>query len=262
MAEVSPNGLIGDRAWACVDNGPASDPALVGSAKQPRMWGGMLDVDTRTDEDGVHISIGDLSAIVGSPAADKALSSHLGRPVRLINEVPADAKLRRLMPAQSGLVPSWMANTAPGEELTTGFAASRTEAGARFHDFGAVHIVTTGELSRLAERLDRASVPPSRFRPNLLLELDSDPAPGTRITWGETVLSVQVPTPRCIVPSIPGGGAPLDKQLSATLAHHYRTEIGDYGKAARFGFYAEVLQPGPVHQGQAVELEQPDERRV
>ncbi|MFI1992250.1 MOSC N-terminal beta barrel domain-containing protein [Actinoplanes sp. NPDC020271] len=39
QAVAEPGGLAGDRAWACVD-----DDGMIGSARHPRRWGGLLGV--------------------------------------------------------------------------------------------------------------------------------------------------------------------------------------------------------------------------
>jgi len=62
-----------------------------------------------------------------------------------------------------------------------------------------------------------------------------------------------LPTPRCIVPALHQDPAtPLDRQLLTTLARHHQTTVGDLGRAACFGVYADVLQPGRINVGQAV----------
>jgi len=44
----------------------------------------------------------------------------------------------------------------------------------------------------------------------------------------------------------------MDRQLLSALAKHHRTSVGDLGRAACFGVYAEVLRPGQLKLGQVV----------
>jgi len=63
---------------------------------------------------------------------------------------------------------------------------------------------------------------------------------------------VVLPTSRCIVPGLQDQAAAVDRQLLTTLARHYRTGVGDLGRAACFGMYAEVVRPGQLTLGQVV----------
>jgi len=64
------------------------------------------------------------------------------------------------------------------------------------------------------------------------------------------VLRTMSPTPRCVVPSLDHGpGAPPDADVLRTLARRYRMPVAGLGKAACFGVYAEVLQPGELRVG-------------
>lgn len=125
----------------------------------------------------------------------------------------------------------------------------------RFVDFGPLHVVTAGELERLADRLGGPPVDPARFRPNLVLDAEADPLPGQTLRVGAAVLRTVVPTPRCVVPGLAHGEVGEDDALLATLARHYRVSVPGRGRAACFGVYAEVVVPGAVHAGPAVSLD-------
>jgi uncharacterized protein YcbX len=249
--DVEVDGIRGDRTWACLD---AAD-ATVGSAKHPGRWGWLLDVRAtyREVNDGdpqVTVRVNGRGLPAGSDEADAALSTRARRPVRLGRTVPKTPRLHRLLPDLADLVPTWM-DSAPGAELVTEVAGARP--GGRFLDFAAVHLVTTGALADLGRRLDRAEVAAARFRPNLVLDLPADPQPGTELRIGEVVLRVLMPTPRCLVPGLPDGTSRVDRPLLSTLASGYRIELPDLGRAACFGAYAEVLQPGRLYVGQRVD---------
>lgn len=245
-ADLEPTGLAGDRTWACVDDQDNS----VGSAKHPRRWGRLLEIGTTLQDGELTLQIGAAAVGAGTAAADAALSGHLGRPVRLTRTAPDGAQLHRVMPDDPGMVPTWMAGARPGDESAG--PVGGLERHGRFVDFGAVHLVTTGELARLEERRGGAEVSASRFRPNLILDLPQDPAPGDELRLGDVVLRVAQPTPRCIIPGLGHGALPADLTVPRTLARHYRIDVPGIGRAACFGWYAEVLQPGRLEVGQAV----------
>lgn len=231
--EVGVDGLDGDRRWACVD----ADGVVV-SAKQPRLWGRMMQVSAGGGR--VWLPDGRGAALERGGEADGLLSAWLGRAVTVTDVVPEGAVLHRFWPRESGMIPSWAAGAAAGSDAVSAIGSGR------FHDFGAVHVVTTGALRRLSARHEGA-VDRRRFRPNLVLDLAEDPAPGEVVEVGGVRLRVQAPTPRCVVPSLaPGGAGEDDAGLLRTLARHYRTAVGEFGTAACFGWYATVVQAGRI----------------
>lgn len=245
---VDAEGVRGDRSWACLDEADGT----VGSAKHPDRWGRLLAVTAQVDEPGgdVVVRVQGRTAVAGSEAADALVGKHLGRTLRLTRTVPERARLHRRLPEEPGLVPEWMDGAVPGQELVTEVSGARP--GGRFVDFGPVHLITTGALAELAGQLGRASVGAARFRPNLVVDAPHDPVPGQEMRVGDAVLRVVLPTPRCVVPGLHGEGAAVDGQLLSALARHHRTVVGDLGRAACFGVYAEVLQPGRLTLGQVV----------
>jgi len=231
VVRVSPTGVAGDRDWACVD--PAD--GTIGSAKHPRRWGRLLTVGARLAGADLTLRVG--GSEYAAADAEDALAHHLGRPVRLTREVPAGARLHRTLPGVDGMVPDWMAGVRPGEDAVT--AVGGGGAGG-FVDFAPVHVVTTGALARLGAAA-------TRFRPNVVLDTDDDLPDGAELRLGDVVLRVMSPTPRCVVPSLAHGpGVPPDTELLRTLARDYRMPVAGLGKAACFGSYAEVLQPGEL----------------
>ncbi|WIM95162.1 MOSC domain-containing protein [Actinoplanes oblitus] len=244
-ARADTGGLAGDRAWACVDD----QDGTIGSAKHPRRWGDLLAV--RAAGEPATIEVGGALYEAGSEEADAALAEHLGRPVRLTRTAPATPRIHRMLPAEAGMVPDWLAELRPGQERVEE-AGGHARTG-RFVDFGAVHLITTGALAGLSGRTGHP-VPAERFRPNLLIDADADPEPGAELAIGDVVLRVAFRTPRCVVPSLPQDGLPADPVVLRTLARHYRVEVFGTGKGACFGVYADVLRPGRLALGARVDL--------
>jgi uncharacterized protein YcbX len=170
--------------------------------------------------------------------------------VRLSRELPPDARLHRTLPDDVGMVPDWMGDARPGQETITAIAGAGRVG--RFVDFGAVHIVTTGALSLLGERMGGVSVAAARFRPNLVIDAPRDPEPGQELRLGDVVLRVILPTPRCVIPGLSQAELPADLSVLSALARHYRIPVAGLGRAACFGTYADVVQPGRLRLGQVV----------
>lgn len=92
-------------------------------------------------------------------------------------------------------------------------------AGGRFVDFGAVHLVTTSALDALRHAGTPAEV--RRLRPNLVLSLDREPAPGDHVRVGQDVtLRILVPTPRCAIPAAAQPGLEPAPELLRAIARH------------------------------------------
>jgi uncharacterized protein YcbX len=242
---IGADGPAGDRAWACI-----SADGMIVSAKHPRRWGRMLYVlavlMTARQGGGVLICVPGAEPLrAGTAAADDALSGWLGERVHLTTEVPAQARLHRLWPKEPGMIPEWAAGAGAGaEEIST---ISGAAPGGRFVDFGAVHVVTTSALAELESEGAPADV--RRLRPNLVLALDREPAPGDRIRVGpEVTLRVLVPTPRCALPGAAQPGLASAPGLLRAIGRR-RVEIPGLGRAACVGSYAQVLAPGTVTVG-------------
>ncbi|AGZ38996.1 MOSC domain-containing protein [Actinoplanes friuliensis] len=237
-ADVEPTGLLGDRTWACVD---VSD-GTIGSAKHPRRWGNLLEVATELHGSELTLRIAGRAHRAGSAEADAALSELVGRPVRLTQEAHAGAQLHRVASDVDGMIPEWTPDLRAGDESVSDVGGIARVG--RFTDFGAIHLLTTGALARLGERLGGTAVADARFRANLILEAPDDPAPGDELRLGDVVLRIVMPTPRCVIPGLGQAGIPADRALLSTLARHYRRPVADFGRGACFGVYADVVQPG------------------
>lgn len=250
-AFFGPDGPDGDRSWACI-----SADQMVVSAKHPRRWGRLLHViATLTDSrqgDVVQLQIpGAQPVTAGTAQADEVLSGWLGAQVRLTSEVPPGARLHRLWPKEPGMIPEWADAARGGDDQVTEISGARP--GGRFVDFGAVHIVTTSALAEL--RREEATADVRRFRPNLVLALDREPAPGDTIRVGpEVTLQVLIPTPRCAIPGAAQPGLESSPDLLRTLSRRHRAEIPGLGRAACFGTYARVLTPGTITLGDSATI--------
>ncbi len=247
---VGPDGPAGDRRWACL----SSDGAVV-SAKNPRRWGRLLAVraSLQPSATGSTLTVevpGVEPLVAGSVEADRALSAWLGEPVRLVDTVPASARLQRHWPSQDGMIPDWVTAQAGGTEHTE-IAGARP--GGRFVDSSPIHLVTEAELDDLSADLGIATdVRP--FRPNLVLRLEREPEVGDVLqVGGEVRLRVTLATPRCAIPGAAQPDLPAAPHVLRALGRR-RRPVGGYGRAACFGTYAEVLHAGTMSLGDSATL--------
>lgn len=57
-----------------------------------------------------------------------------------------------------------------------------------------------------------------------------------------------------IVPGLAHADLPPDRSVLATLARQYRIPVAALGRAACFGVYAEVVEPGRLRLGESAAL--------
>lgn len=251
QAEVTRRGVAGDRALALLDR----ESGRIASAKQPRLWQGLLGyAATRTDT-GVRIEApGGRSLWSADPGVHEGLSAGLGRAVTLIDSPPAGAELARAVPEEV---------LARGSRADVAFTVSQLGRAAppgTFFDFAPLHLLTTASLARIARLSPRGAVEAARYRPNLVI--DTGDAEGfTENGWAgrellvgaELRLKVLVATPRCAVPTLAHGALPGDRDALRVPARHNRVEpLPGMGPQPCAGVYATVLRPGVISPGDRV----------
>jgi uncharacterized protein len=263
-AAVDATGFVGDRAHALVD----AVTGKVASAKDPRRWGGLLEFRatylgdpgpgspiTITLPDGARLRSDD-------PDVDNRLSVLIGRPVRLLPGPPSEAAYDNVWDVE-GIAPDALIDstltgvTDDGRRISTvpvGVLAPNT-----FQDVAPVTVLTTASLAAMARLQPASRWDPTRFRPNLVLEVDGDGFientwAGRRLAVGDTRFEIMVPTPRCVMTTLPQGGLTHDREILRTIAAHNRIDVGGTGRYACLGAYASVVKTGAVAVGDAVEL--------
>jgi uncharacterized protein len=251
-SDVTGRGLDRDRRLALIHR----TTGKVASAKNPRLWRGLLTLAAATVDSAVRISLPDGKAVWSTdPDVDAVLSRLLDQPVVLTDTPPGDASLDRAEPAEvlregvTARVPVRMIRL--GESSPPG----------TFFDFAPVHLITTSTLGEIAALSPRGTVETERYRPNVLIRTT---APGfTENDWvgrdlrigGELVLRVVARTPRCAIPTLVHGELPRDTAALRVLAEHNRLiPMESFGPEPCAGAYAEVLHPGRIGLGDVVRL--------
>lgn len=241
---VDESGVRGDRRLALLD----AVTGHVASAKQARLWRGLLQCTARGEAGGVSIELPDGTRVAADdPAADELLSRLLGRAVRLISrrgpgatvELPDAEQLLDLgLDAEVAAIVLQIGKATPGESFT---------------DSAPLHAITTATLRQIG-------VEALRYRPNLVIATPPDYPPYDENGWSGAVLSVggaqlrvTEATPRCVLPTLEHGALPLAPQALRTpgAENRLRTSGSDALRPCA-GAYLEVLQPGAISHGDPV----------
>jgi uncharacterized protein YcbX len=253
--ELTPRGLVGDRACALVD----AEDGKVASAKNPRKWAKLFEcrAEYLDDSRAVRITLPDGTAIsTDDPAAAERLSRLLGRTASLETSAPSAPVLEEL----------WLDGSPDGRAVTDETFAKGSPPGT-FFDYGVVHIVTTATLDRLGELYPAGRFDPRRFRPNVLVDAANGDAGFVENAWiGRTVaigddvrIRVTDPCPRCVMTTLAQEDLPADPGILRTAARHNRM-VGGEGRgpdgvyAASIGVYGAVARGGIVRRGNPVRV--------
>jgi uncharacterized protein YcbX len=258
-AWVTERGLLGDRAYAVVDNSDGK----VASAKNPRKWPRMFEfraafVDTAqpgTEMPAVRITLPD-GTVVTSDEADlhRSLSDVLGREVTL-----EAAERGQHEVVESSFPNPWVPRAEEYWPDMEGLDYRDTVTdfdlpGGTFFDCAVLHVLTTATIDRLRELYPQGRFEVRRFRPNVVVATsDSVPDFGEDAWVGRTVqvgdrvrLSITEPCPRCVMTTLAQGDLPKDAGILRTAAQHNGVNVG---------LYASVIRGGHIRRGDAIRLE-------
>ncbi|MDQ2791819.1 MAG: hypothetical protein DLM60_10115 [Pseudonocardiales bacterium] len=267
-AEVGSSGLVGDRAYALIDD----TTGKVVSAKNPRLWPNMLGCRAsfleppRAGEDPppVRITLPDGTSVTSDePDVDTVLSDFLGRKVRLVRAAPADLTIDQYHPDVDGLDPAGHRDTMVEARIGSSFFAevglpSPVPDGS-FFDLFPLSVLTTSTLDRVRGLAPQSPVDERRFRMNVIVAstgwgfvenawLDH------RLVIGDVEIDVMLPDPRCVMTTLAQEDLPHDTNVLRTLARHNRIAVGGDGLFPCAGVYAVVASPGMIRRGDQVVL--------
>lgn len=262
-AQVVGRGVVGDRAWAVRDE-------LRGGIRGAKKIGGLMSFGARFvaeperwgDAPPVEITLPDGGTVRSdAPDVDAILSKALEHEVTLWPLRPAaDAEHYRRGAADSDDLL---------EELRAIFGRTEEEPlpdlsvfppeivefespPGTYYDAFPLLVLTTASLATLQALAPSSAVDVRRFRPNLLVSLDGDPAGfpendwvGRRLRAGEAELEVVTPCPRCVMITRAVAELPQDRSLMRTVVRE---------AAQNLGVYARVARPGRVAAGDPVVL--------
>jgi uncharacterized protein len=261
VADVTESGLIGDRAYALIDNATGK----IASAKNPRKWARLFDCHASFVEPPrkghpvppVWIMLPDGSNITSDqPNANAVLSRFFEREVTLAKTAPESPALEEYWPDVDGL--------AHRETVTEESIALSSPKGS-FFDYAVAHVITTNTLNRLRELYPQGRFEARRFRPNVIVAVaKSEPDfvenawVGLSVEMGQSlVLKVSNPCPRCVMTTLPQADLPQDHGILRTAAQHNQPFVPALGTAMpSVGVYANVLRSGTVRRSDPVRTQQ------
>jgi uncharacterized protein len=245
--EITKDGLLGDRAYALVDDLDGK----VATAKNPRKWPTLFDFRAALADaprpgvkvPPVRITLPE-GAIVNSeqPDVHRTLSNALKREVTLSasSDQPAATAEEYWLDIE-GL---------DHRDAVTDFGLPE----GTFFDCASVHLLTTATLDRLRLMYPQGRFEVRRFRPNIVVETASGEKEFVENAWigqivaiGDAVrLSITGPCGRCVMTTLPQGDLPKDAGILRTAVQHNHANVG---------VYASVLQGGKVRRGDTIRLE-------
>ena len=238
-AEVTVRGLLGDRAYAVIDEADGK----AASAKNPRKWPRLFEfAATLIGPARVRITLPDGATVTSDQHdLDAKLSQALDRQVRFRAAAQGVVQAEEYWPDVEGLAHR---NTVSDFVLPEG----------TFFDGATVHLVTTSTLGRLHELYPQGRFEVPRFRPNIVVEMTSGEQGfaenawvGRMLTIGSDVrLNVTGLCGRCVMTTLAQGDLPGDLGILRAVAQHNHANVG---------VYAAVVQSGEIRRGDTVRLE-------
>jgi len=268
-AELTPHGLVGDRAFALID----SDTGKVVSAKSVRLFPNLLGCRaafvepprSASDLPPVRIALPDGRAVTSdSRDIDRDLSAYFRRDVRLARAAPEDFTIDQYHPDLEDVDPAGHRNAVVEQKLGSAFYAqvgmpSPVAAGS-FFDLFPLSVLTTSTLMRLADLQPGSRFDQRRFRMNVILRTDEagfveNDWIGREVALGDTArIRVALSDPRCVMTTLPQDDLPNDTDVLRTLVRHNRLPIMGAGSFPCAGVYAVVEAAGMMRTGDRVAI--------
>lgn len=232
-AEISENGLPGDRAYALVDQETQRVVSAVNFKRYPNLFAFracyLEPPEAGKPPPAVLIELPDGREVRSdSGDADALISEQLGCDVRLVRS----------------------AETEVGGQGTNG----------PFHDAAPVSVLTNSTLRSMNELQPSSIFDARRFRMNLILECEEAGFPenawvGRILNVGDGIrLAVTQPDARCVMTTLGQDELPEDRAILSGLAKHNRLKVGKKGRYPCAGVYARVLSGGAAAEGDTVGL--------
>jgi hypothetical protein len=269
QTELTPGGLLGDRACALID----TETGKVVSAKSVVLFPALLGCQAsfveppRAGQDLPPVRIvlpGGRSVTSDDGDVDRVLSASLKRDVSLARVAPKDFTVDQYHPDVDDLDPAGHRDAVVEQKLGAAFFAeaglnSPVPAGS-FFDLFPVSVLTTSTLARLGELAPGSVFDLRRFRMNVIVETEKpgfleNAWLGQALAIGDAArITVVLPDPRCVMTTLAQDDLPKDTDILRTLARHNRLQVGAGGRFPCAGVYAVVTAPGTMHVGDRVAL--------
>ena len=268
VVELGKGGIIGDRAYAVRDR----ETGKVASAKNPKLWPDLLACRAafveppRPDDELPPVRI-DLpkrySVLSDAPDVDAVLSRFFGRDVELARAAPNDFTIDQYHPDEENYDPEGHRDEVVEVRLGAAFFSGRGLPSAvpegSFFDLFPLSVLTSSSLEQLSELEPQSRFDARRFRMNVIVDTAErgfveNQWPGRQLAIGDNVrISVAMPDPRCVMPSLAQEDLPRDSGILKALAKHNRIDVaGSLYPCA--GIYAIVEATGTIRTDDRVYL--------
>lgn len=267
VAELTPAGLVGDRAYALIE----TDTGKVVSAKSARAYPRLLDCRAEfvvppqagAELPPVRITLPDGTTITSDANdCDLVLSTYFQRNLTLAQTAPDDFTIDQYKPADEGAAVVDERGTVVAQKLGAALFAelgmpSPVPMGAFFDAFP-LTVLTTATLDRLHELQPTMRFDARRFRMNVIIETAAagfveNEWVGQALALGKAArINVALPDPRCMITTLAQDDLPQDAGVLRTLVAHNRVYVPGIGKSPCAGAYAVVTAAGTIRIGDAV----------
>lgn len=262
-ANVSARGIYGDRGWAIRDE-------KAGEIRNARKLPALLHCTAvylrepnADDAPPAQITLSDGTTFRSDSAeANARLSDLLGRTVSIWPIQPASERdfLKRGAPDNPDMIAELRQvfgrlESEPLPDLSTlpPQILQFTSPFGTFFDAFPFNVLTTASLGALASRNPAADFDSRRFRPNVLVETNRGIEGLVEAEWsgrtlriGATRIKIEMPTVRCIIPTLDQPGVKKDPSVLRTIVRD---------AAQNLGAYATVSAGGTIALGDQVALE-------
>jgi len=240
-ADLTEGGIVGDRAYAVMDR----ETGKVASAKHPKLWPDLLQCRaafTRPPRRGeeappVRIELADGSSVMSdAPDVDAVLSRFFGREVELARAAENGYTIDQYHPDEENYDPDGHRDEVVEAQLGAAFFNERGLPSAvpegSFFDLYPLSVLTTSTLDQLGELEPESRFDARRFRMNVIVDtaatgfVENDWVGHTLAIGDDVRLSVSLPDPRCVMPSLAQEDLPRDSRILKTLVKHNRLDVG------------------------------------
>ena len=266
-SHVGTEGVIGDRQYGFLD----LESGKLCNAKFPRKFGSMLacrayfveEPEPRQGFPPIEVLFPDGSTHRNvDDDLNEAMSSYLGRPVKLISSVPRGVENEIEFLESSGMEKQDVYARAVANEYGEQVAVYEQATGETFFDLTPLHIVTTSTIEHFKSINPDAAFDARRYRPNFLIAtqengLVEETWVGRSIRIGQsTIADILLPTPRCVMSTLEHDvDVPLDRATLRTVVKNNTQELPSLGgRWGCAGVYAGVGASGMVEVGDRVEM--------
>lgn len=270
QAEITGDGLLGDRAYALID----VDTGKVVSAKSVKLFPdlfGCRAVFVEAPQPGqepppVRIMLPDGTSVTSdSGNVDAVLSAQFQRDVTLAQAAPEDYTIDMYHPDVEDSNPAGLRDASVDQKLGSALfdelGIPSPVAVGSLVDVYPVSVLTTSTLEQLSELRPQSNFDERRFRMNVIVDT-VEPGflengwVGHELVIDRTVrLNVVMPDARCVMTTLAQEDLPKDTDILRTLARHNRIQVAEGSWLPCAGVYAEVVTRGTVRTGGGVALD-------